>query len=140
MNKNAIMPLMLLFFAVIFFSCYQDEDKDSPADYSVLGLESITVMDRQLNFREGGLLDTAGVSGIVIDGLLVQGKQSEVTCTVLIHSDETPYVGNVTSVFPDVSIGIQTETNDGRTSCFVRIKREGYQERLTYIFGFIIKP
>jgi hypothetical protein len=118
------------------FSCYQDRGEDSPPDYSLLGLESITVMDRQLDFKEGVLLDISGVSFICVTGMHVHGKETGIEYAVLVNSGETPSVGNVISDFSDVLTDIKDETIDGRTSCVVRINRNGYQERLVYIFRF----
>jgi hypothetical protein len=127
---------LLLLAAVFLFSCNQNEEEDAVADYKVLGVTSVIINGQEFDVTSGVLLNVAGTSSVAADGILVQAARTQVSYVVLTTKGSTPSV-EVRSSYADVSVSVSDVTTAGHRSYTVQVRREGFQEQITYVFNFI---
>jgi len=130
------LQLLLLLTAVSLFSCNKDEEQDAVVDYKVLGITSVTINGQEFQIKNNVLLDVANTPSIAADGILVQAARTQVSYVVLTTKGSTPSV-EVRSSYADVSVSVSEVTTAGHRSYTVQVRREGFQEQITYVFNFI---
>ncbi|WP_320053313.1 hypothetical protein [uncultured Acetobacteroides sp.] len=129
--------LLLLLATVLCFSCSKDDDKETPADYLVLGITSVTINGQPLSVTSGVMLDVNNVKNMTINSVenQITKKHISINYAILDNSVVTPTV-SFTSIYPDVSIVVAEKTGDKTHSFTVTVTRKGYEEQLTYTFVF----
>lgn len=131
--------LVLLLAAVFCFSCSKDDDKETPANYSVLGVTSATINGLLVNVNANMLLDVSNIKSMTITGIenQITKKHMMLDYVVIASSGVTPTV-SFTSIYPDVSIVVAEKTGATTPSFTVTVTRKGYEEQLVYTFDFIV--
>lgn len=129
--------LLLLITLVSLVACNKDDEKETAADFSVLGITSVTINGQQFNIKNDAILETDGVLSVNATGIQTQGKHTQLEYAVFTDEGVMPSVV-VNSSYSDVSIEIKKETNSSKTIHTVNISREGYQEQLSYVFEFYV--
>lgn len=136
--KNSIAVVILFLIAVFYNSCSNDDKTETIADYSVLGLKSLVINGQEVSVKNGGLLETTEFPFIVIDGTSYNKatKQAQLFYSVLISPKTTPSV-TLSSSYTDASVTIDKEEAMSVSTYTVKIRREGYQEELSYVIKFV---
>lgn len=140
MRRKIYQSLGLLFLLFFTLACSEKDAPDSAADYTVLGLTTVSVGNQIIALsQDGALLDTRNNPSVVADGLMSNPtwKKVEISYVVLIKKGDNTDV-TATSIYPDVSVQVVKTINDSRTSYNVTVKRAGYAEQLTYVFHFLV--
>lgn len=137
--KNLLKLLMLFCTVSLLTSCGNNDDPDPEANYSVLGITSITINGLDISIKNDGvLLEITDHSGIANTGLLneLTNKHVELDYTILASNTTSPSV-QVQSRYSDTSVNIVQTQESQVVSYTINVTRKGYQERVTYILHFI---
>ena len=137
--KNLLKLLMLFCTVSLLTSCGNNDDPDAEANYSVLGITSITINGLDISIKNDGvLLEITDHSGIANTGLLneLTNKHVELDYTILASNTTSPSV-QVQSRYSDTSVNIVQTQESQVVSYTINVTRKGYQERVTYILHFI---
>lgn len=137
--KNLLKLLMLFCTVSLFTSCGNNDDPDAEANYSVLGITSITINGLDISIKNDGvLLEITDHSGIANTGLLneLTNKHVELDYTIPASNTTSPSV-QVQSCYSDTSVNIVQTQESQVVSYTINVTRKGYQERVTYILHFI---
>jgi len=132
---KTLQRLLLLVAVVSLFACNKDDEKETAADFSVLGITNITINGQQFSIKNDAILETDSVLSVSATGILIQGKHAQLEYVVLMNEEVTPSVV-VNSCYSDVLIEVKKETTASYTTNTVTISRDGYQEQLSYVFLF----
>lgn len=130
---------MLFCTVSLLTSCGNNDDPDAEANYSVLGITSITINGLDISIKNDGvLLEITDHSGIANTGLLneLTNKHVELDYTILASNTTSPSV-QVQSRYSDTSVNIVQTQESQVVSYTINVTRKGYQERVTYILHFI---
>lgn len=135
--------ILLLFSLVFLFSCVSEEEDEQAPDFTVLGITSVTINDKQFKVQEdGALLDREGDKLIIIRGTSYTKslKQSQVDYSVALESYRESTV-SVESKYSDTNISVNRAVGDKNIVTYtVDVKRSGYKEHLIYTFLFWVMP
>jgi hypothetical protein len=131
--------LVLLLAAVFCFSCNKDDDKETPANYSVLGVASATINGQLYKVNSGMKLDASNDKNVNINGVenRITKKHILFDYSVIVAAGVTPSV-SFTSIYPDASIVVAEKPGTTAPTFTVTITRKGYEEQLTYTFKFMV--
>ncbi|MGC3978379.1 MAG: hypothetical protein QM751_09260 [Paludibacteraceae bacterium] len=119
-------------------SCDKNDDTDAEANYSVLGITSITINGLDISIKNDGiLLDLTDHSEIANTGLLNEptNKHVELNYTILASNTTSPSV-QVQSRYSDTSVNLVQTQESQVVSYSIHVTRKGYQERVTYVLHF----
>jgi hypothetical protein len=119
-------------------ACSKDNDEFPKADFSVLGIKTITVNNSTYYIKNNLLLDLKDSKNIAISAL--QMTESTKNCiieyAVIPTTKDTPVVLIATSS-SDVFVVVHASvTTDGIPYIVLDVSRTGYKERATYKFYF----
>lgn len=137
---NTFKFLTVLFFTFSISACDKDNEEPTKADFSVLGITSITINNTPFSIKDNILLESGESNNIAVTG--TQTTESTKSCiieyTVIQTKDETPEV-SASCCYSDVTVNVTSETTSDRTKCItVNISRKGYKEQVTYKFYFVL--
>ena len=139
-NWNIIKLLILFFIGTLSLSCGSDDANDVVVDYTSLGITTVTINDLNIPVRNDGvLLDVSAYKEIVNTGVLDEysKKHIQVNYTILATNITAPSV-QVQSSYPDTSIKIIPTSSSQLSTYTIDVTRKGYQERITYMFNFLV--
>ncbi len=133
----------MLFSLVFLFSCVSEEEDEQAPDFTVLGITSVTINDKQFKVQEdGALLDREGDKLIIIRGTSYTKslKKSQVDYSVALESYWESTV-SVESKYSDTNISVNRTVGDKNIVTYtVDVKRSGYKEHLISTFLFWVMP
>ncbi|MHA7111346.1 hypothetical protein ACRTDU_14545 [Sunxiuqinia elliptica] len=127
--------LLLLVLSFSLWSCNEHDDEVIKADFSVLGVTTVSINNKPYSVKEGMLLEVEEDELIALVGF--ESTQSTARLMIeyaVITSADEPFIVTAESAYSDVSITIDTEVDDDKIHCVVQFSREGYQEQLSYEF------
>lgn len=128
---------LFLGLALLAFSCTKESSNDTPADYSKLGVESITINNTTINVEGNGvLLDVKSNKNISVIGTSNANKKETIEYVYLLACDAAPTV-TAKSKYSDTRIVVTNSVVSGKNICTLVISRADCSEELTYIFSFI---
>ena len=128
---------LFLGFALLALSCTKESSNNTPADYSKLGIESITINSTIINVEDNGvLLDVKSNKNIAVTGTSNANKKVTVECTYALAYDATPKV-TAKSKYSDTRIAITPSVVSGHDIYTIVISRANCSEEVTYIISFL---
>ena len=128
---------LFLGFALLALSCTKESSNDTPADYSKLGIESITINNTTISVEGNGvLLDVKSNKNIAVTGTSNANKKVTVECTYVLAYDATPTV-TAKSKYSDTRITITPSVVSGHDIYTIVISRANCSEEVTYIISFL---
>ncbi|WP_321317607.1 hypothetical protein [Labilibaculum sp.] len=131
--------LVLLFVTIAICSCDKDENEISKADFSVLGITTISVNDITYSIDDNLLLKLEDSRNIAVTGSQIteSTKHCVIEYSVLSTTKETPFVSAKSSC-SGVSVDVDSNTSsDGVTRIILTVSRSGYKEQAIYKFNFV---
>ncbi|MDM8159957.1 hypothetical protein QUH73_09035 [Labilibaculum sp. K2S] len=131
--------LVLFFITIAICSCDKDDNEISKADFSVLGITSISVNNIAYSIDDNLLLKLEDSKNIAVTGSQIteSTKHCVIEYSVLSTTKETPFVSAKSSC-SGVSVNVDSNTtSDGITSIVLTVSRSEYKEQAIYKFNFV---
>lgn len=123
--------------AILAVSCSKDGSEVSVADYSVLGLEPVTINGQPYQVKGNASLDVGDNGLLISDDSINLATQKKVQVSYLVRCKlgSTPTV-SVKSRYSDVTVAIK-EDKGTTTTYTVLVTRKNFEEQVTYVFRFM---
>lgn len=130
------MKYFILFIVVILLhSCQKDDSNEPKADYSVLGIKSVTLNEEKIPVNKNVFLDLTNTRFIVINRVEDQLSQKQIQINYGVMTEpKTPLTIQIESSYADVSAVINVEEKTNYTDYRLIITRPGHKEQVIYVF------
>lgn len=135
------MKLLYSFLALslLFISCSKEDNTESKADFSVLGINYLDINGQRIPIKNCYFLDVSNQSSFGITGTSCNNQAGTASVNCVVRS---PYTTNdetvkVNSKYADIVILVEETLILKGKKVSVKVSRTGYKENVTYNITFL---
>jgi hypothetical protein len=140
MRRPRLLRALLVLASFVLLSCGGGGgEEESAADYSVLGIASVTVDGERLAVTQGCLLDLSGTRTVLVNGVENQITKKHLELSYAVRTAPGAAMSiQVETGYPDVAVTVDDQQEAAHGALTVVVRRPGHAEQITYVFRKLV--